>query len=251
MIKDEEIQKTWEQSHEIGSPNYYLRKLLLEKLIPLNGQGRRALDGGCSTGGATRILLERGYEVHGIDLSPYAITRLEQTLPPDQRPRFHGRVGDLLEIRPSCRYDLIVLAEVLEHVEDDLDLLKRAREWLSAEGSLIITVPADPALWSSADVYSNHHRRYTPDQLTALVREAGLRAEVSWRYGFPALWIYTYLRNRWFSLDTIERLAHTPEESLMRKGLRIAASLMKVFANIDRLFIGYGKPVGLIVLAKP
>jgi SAM-dependent methyltransferase len=246
MISDEEMQKTWERSHEIGSPNYHLRTRLLRRLIPRDGKGLRALDAGCSTGGATRILLERGYEVYGIDLSPYAVERIEQTLPSEQRTRFVGVVSDLSAYRPDFRYDLIVLSEVLEHIEDDAVALRRVEEWLSADGRVVITVPADPTLWSDADVFSKHYRRYTPERLMDLIEKSGLRAEAFWPYGFPVLWTYTRLKNRLFRVGTLDRVVRARRGS---GGVRTAATVLKFLVNLDRLFVGHGRPVGLMVLA--
>ncbi len=249
MSEDEWVQKLWERSHEMGSPHYHLRTRLFQRLIPPDGSGKRALDAGCSTGGATRLLLERGYEVHGVDLSSYSIARIQQTLPIDQRSRFLGIVQNLLEFQANVFYNLIVLSEVLEHVENDLSLLQRVQAWLAPRGHVVITVPADPRLWSDADVFSHHYRRYTSEQLLSLIRKAGLRTEVYWPYGFPILWVYTYLRNRWVRIGTLDRMMDSSKGGLLEGGIRTAATLLKGLVNVDRLFVGYGRPVGLIVLA--
>jgi SAM-dependent methyltransferase len=246
-MSGDEVQKTWERSHEIGSRNYHLRGSLLRKLIP-DGHGKRALDAGCSTGGATRILLERGYEVDGVDQSSYAVSQIVRLLAPEYRPRFRGIVEDLSRFRPEKKYDLLVLSEVLEHLENDLDLLRKAMDWLVPGGRAVITVPADPALWSDADRFSNHYRRYTSERLREVLEQAGLSPDVFWSYGFPFLWTYTRLRNRWVKIGTMDRMVRTSKGTAHR-GIRVAAVLLKSLVNLDRFFVGLGKPVGLMVLA--
>jgi len=248
-MHDDDVQKTWERSRNIGSPNYYFRRQLLQKLIPTEGSGLRALDAGCSTGGTTSLLLERGYRVDGIDLSRYAVERVKETLPSNLRSRFIGLVEDLSEFHPDLDYDLIVLSEVLEHLQDDLGILQRVPNWLAPGGSVIITVPADPRLWSEADEFSQHYRRYTTEALLTLLEKAGLKPTYFWGYGFPVLRAYTELRNYLLKGKRLELVTHISEGSMMEGALRITSSIIKILVNLDRLFIGHGKPVGLITLA--
>jgi len=250
MIDPEAVQKIWECSHEMGSPNYRLRLRLLNRWIPAEGKGHRALDAGCSTGGATRLLLERGYEVQGVDLSPYAIGRLGETLPPEQKSRFVGTVSDLASFEPAAPYRLIVLSEVLEHLNDDLALLSKARQWLSPGGKIVITVPADPDLWSDADRYSGHYRRYSAPGLQELIERAGLRAEALLSYGFPFLWVYTRLRNRWVRVESMERVLHASRGKGMGAALRAASLLLGAAVSLDRFFVGHEKGVGLMAVAR-
>ncbi len=246
---DDDIQKTWERSHNIGSPNFYLRRLLLQKLIPNEGTGLRALDAGCSTGGTTGLLLERGYHVDGIDISRYAVERVKETLPSNLRSRFFGLVEDLSEFHPVLGYDLIMFSEVLEHLEDDLGILQRVPDWLAPGGIVVITVPADPLLWSQADEFSQHHRRYTPETLLTLLEKAGLKSKYFWGYGFPMLRAYTKMRNYLLRGKRLEQVAHISKGSMLENALRITSSMIKILVNLDRIFIGHGKPVGLITLA--
>jgi SAM-dependent methyltransferase len=56
--------------------------------------------------------------------------------------------------------DTITLINVLEHIEDDIDALKKAHLALRESGTLVLHVPAFPALYGSLDVVSGHYRRY-------------------------------------------------------------------------------------------
>jgi len=76
---------------------------------------------------------------------------------------------------PEYRADLILLLDVLEHVEDPSALLSQlARERLAADGRVLITVPAFQPLYTEHDRALKHFRRYSRGQMIEQVRRAGL-----------------------------------------------------------------------------
>ncbi len=58
-------------------------------------------------------------------------------------------------------YEMIGMFDVLEHIEDDQGILQKLRGNLTDNGSIVLTVPAYPSLWSDFDVRAHHQRRYT------------------------------------------------------------------------------------------
>jgi SAM-dependent methyltransferase len=70
--------------------------------------------------------------------------------------------------------DLVLLMDVLEHVDDDLGLLRACMEQVPSGCRFLITVPAFNFLWSGHDVFLEHRRRYTLPGLEAVVAGAGL-----------------------------------------------------------------------------
>lgn len=72
-------------------------------------------------------------------------------------------------------YDLIVLLDVLEHIEDDHGTLAYLRTKLASGGRLLLTVPASPWMWSDHDVAHHHKRRYTADALRMVLGTGGFR----------------------------------------------------------------------------
>jgi SAM-dependent methyltransferase len=69
--------------------------------------------------------------------------------------------------------------DVLEHIEDDLGVLKRVYFHLQPGGRLYLTVPALQGLWSSEDEHAGHYRRYAAGELRALLEAAGFTVEFS------------------------------------------------------------------------
>jgi hypothetical protein len=93
----------------------------------------------------------------GIDASSHAIRLAKQRFPAVQF--IHGLaphdLGDVLE-----RTRLVMLTDVLEHVADDFEMLSRLLAATQPGTYFLITVPADPGLWSQHDQSFGHYRRY-------------------------------------------------------------------------------------------
>lgn len=139
---------------------------LLHSVAP-PGQGLAILDVGCGTGGNAAALAAE-YDVLGIDPSAIAIELA--------RARFPG-VRFLEADDPEVGRDhlagggAVIMTDVLEHVADDRSLLAAAMNVVPRDGHLVLTVPADPDLWSRHDVQFGHFRRYRMADFRALWRD--------------------------------------------------------------------------------
>ena len=72
--------------------------------------------------------------------------------------------------RPEGPFDLVLLLDVIEHVEDDEAFVGLEVVPLLAEGgTAVVSVPAHPGLYSDHDRMLGHHRRYRPNELRALL----------------------------------------------------------------------------------
>lgn len=83
------------------------------------------------------------------------------------------------------QFDLVGAFDVIEHIDDDDRALREAYRVLRPGGGLLITVPQHRWLWSEADEYAHHQRRYTRNALTGAVRDAGF--EVIWVTSFVTM----------------------------------------------------------------
>lgn len=82
------------------------------------------------------------------------------------------------EVRAGA-FDSIVCLNVLEHIENDVDVLKRCRELLAPAGRVIILVPATAGIYGEIDRGMGHVRRYSRAGLARVFREAGLQVSYS------------------------------------------------------------------------
>ena len=90
--------------------------------------------------------------------------------------------------------DLVLLMDVLEHVDDDVSLLRSYVEKVPAGSQFLITVPAFQFLWSGHDEFLQHKRRYTLAGLQDTVSKSGLSIERSCYYFGAVLPIAAGLR---------------------------------------------------------
>ncbi len=67
------------------------------------------------------------------------------------------------------KYDLICLFDVLEHIENDANVINAICNILTSKGNIIITVPAYNWLWGEHDIKLMHKRRYTLTQIKKLI----------------------------------------------------------------------------------
>lgn len=70
-------------------------------------------------------------------------------------------------------YSLVGAFDVLEHVENDKELVKIVFKLLKPSGTFVVTVPAFQFLWSKHDVSHLHFRRYTMKQMVSLLESNG------------------------------------------------------------------------------
>lgn len=70
-------------------------------------------------------------------------------------------------------FDVIGAFDVLEHIEDDVTVLREIRAALKTDGFLFITVPQHGWLWSPVDEYACHVRRYSASGLHKKLESVG------------------------------------------------------------------------------
>jgi SAM-dependent methyltransferase len=106
-------------------------------------------------------------------------------------------------------FELIGAFDVLEHIEDDEAVLGELRAALEPHGRLVVTVPQHPWLWSAADDFGEHKRRYARAELVAKLRRNGL--EVAYVTSFmttllPLMAVSRLRRRHVESFDPAEEL---------------------------------------------
>jgi 2-polyprenyl-3-methyl-5-hydroxy-6-metoxy-1,4-benzoquinol methylase len=136
--------------------------------------GYRVLELGCGNGTVLRILQNAcpTAKVIGMDLFLEGL-------------RFAKNRSNCLLIQGDMRkhpfgetkFDLIGCFDVLEHLRDDVEVLRGIHALLAPGGALFLTVPAHMSLWSSFDEVSGHCRRYSAAELRQKLVGTGFRME--------------------------------------------------------------------------
>jgi 2-polyprenyl-3-methyl-5-hydroxy-6-metoxy-1,4-benzoquinol methylase len=107
--------------------------------------------------------------------------------------------------------DLVLMMDVLEHVDDDCGLVRLYADKVPSGAHFLATVPAFRFLWSGHDVFLEHKRRYRLPEIEKTMTDAGLEV-VHGAYYFGFI----------FPLAAAVRLATrsdtSPKSSLSRQG---------------------------------
>lgn len=154
---------------------------------------KKVIEHGCGTG-FVLAELQRVFpqaEVTGADLFAEGLAFA--------RRRFAGPLlqVDVLAAGFKEAFDVAGFFDVLEHLDDDVRVLRALREQLRPGGCLLLTVPAHMALWSDYDAAACHRRRYSRSQLTARLAEAGFRVDYCTEFMsvlFPLMWVRRRLK---------------------------------------------------------
>jgi SAM-dependent methyltransferase len=146
-----------------GPPPEHLREFVRSL-----GRIERALDLGCGDGRLTAEL-DAG-ELTGADVSAVALDRARGRVP---GARLVGVDPDAALPFEDGEFDLVLLAETLEHVRDVQLFLSEARRVLRPGGTLAITTPATGRLMRPPDPLSPHLRFFTRESLARLLDELG------------------------------------------------------------------------------
>jgi len=85
--------------------------------------------------------------------------------------KFSKNIKVIEEIDNKDFYDLIVAADVIEHIENEKLIIDQLTNSLKRRGKLLLTVPAYQFLFSNKDVALHHYRRYTKPSLNKLFKE--------------------------------------------------------------------------------
>lgn len=125
------------------------------------------VDVGCGTG-ATAAQLQRYGTVIGIDISPLALSWSRQR-------GLNNLLLSAAERLPLAHesVDVIIATDILEHLDDDVAVLREFRRVLKPGGYVVVTVPAYSILWSEHDLALMHRRRYVARELAKRSRTAG------------------------------------------------------------------------------
>ncbi len=133
-------------------------------------------------------------EVTGIELSPFAVAAARKRCGETVRV-LEGSIPEGLPANEV--FGLIGLFDVLEHLENPVPALQALRKNLAPGGTLVITVPAFPFLWSKHDESNHHFRRYTRTSLATELNAAGFSITFDTHYNialFPPIAAVRVLR---------------------------------------------------------
>lgn len=156
----------------------------------------RVLDIGCGAGPGLRYLAAQGAQAVGTDLVAYPLVEAQRLTP--GAGLVQADAGYALPFA-SRRFDMLLLSELIEHLDNATALLQECYRVVRTGGHIIVTTPN---LWDirritaplagrpwSGDTDPTHVNMYTPLRLARELRAAGF-GQVRWRTGIkPMVWL--------------------------------------------------------------
>ena len=148
---------------------------------------------------------------------------------------------DARDIPFQEEFDVIGAFDVLEHIEEDEDVLAQVRAALKPDGIMLLTVPQHAWLWSSVDEYACHVCRYAAFDLHDKIKTAGFQVVRS--TSFVTTLLPAMIASRLFKKKISDRKFDATAE------LKISPWLNSLFfkllqAEIMMISKGFNFPVG-------
>lgn len=151
-------------------------------------KGSSCLELGIAEGSGIDKLLDRFNEVTVVDGSKLAISQVQERFKNQNLIAVHSFFEEI-DFKGKV-FDTIIMAHILEHVDDPILVLRKAKEFLADNGIIIIDVPNGNSLHrqvgvkmgllnentelNQADLSIGHQRVYTPETFKKDVEDSGL-----------------------------------------------------------------------------
>lgn len=206
---------------------------------------RALLEVGCGTGtvlssistGLPRLTLTGG------DLLLNALTVARSRVPDAALAQV-----DVRRLPYVDEFDVICALDVLEHVDEDAEAIEQIRLALHPGGGVVVSVPQHKWLWSAADEYGRHRRRYTRSSLLRLLESNGfetLRATSSVSFLLPLV-AMSRIRHRHLTdeYDPFRELSLPPTLN------RILLSVMSAERRLIQRGVSFPLGSSLLVVAR-
>ena len=152
-----------------GDPSrhwYYISKGRAIKSLLGDKPIKQLMDVGAGSGVFSKMLVNEGRAASAICVDP------------GYEADFVGaRASGKIEYRRSVDKvdaDTVLMADVIEHVDDDVALVRDYADLAAPGTRFLISVPAFQFLWSDHDEFLEHRRRYTLASLKQTIERAGL-----------------------------------------------------------------------------
>ena len=166
------------QAHEVlarlqgGSFWFRSRNRLIEDLAKQYfPQANSILEVGCGTGYVLGQLARSypGKSLQGSEIHLNALAYAKANVP-SVKALYQM---DARAIPFSQEFDLLCAFDVLEHIEEDEAVLLQFARAITPGGGILLSVPQHPQLWSKADDFACHKRRYRIGELERKCLAAG------------------------------------------------------------------------------
>lgn len=214
---------------------YYLSKAKAVKKLIGNLELNTILDIGAGSGFFSKYLLKytTANNAQCIDTS----------YPNKFREIYNNKTINFSKDIKKSNASLVLLMDVLEHVDDDTGLLNEYVNKVKSGSYFLISVPAFQFLWSNHDVYLEHKRRYKLSHLEKVVKQSGLSICKS-NYFFGAVFPIAALIR---IISNITKKNQNNPTSQLKKHSKTINQILKVISFSEVSLMRFNRLFGLTI----
>ncbi len=223
---------TFQEWTKANPAQEYRRRLIRAHLDLRNAAGARVLDIGSGIGDMLAEIDAEFPDVPklGLELSRSGVEISQRRIPNAaflQRDLISG-TEDAGAYRGYATH--AICSEVLEHVDDPVRLISRARDYMADGCRLVVTVPGGPI--TAYDHHIGHRRHFTPAEIADLLTRAGYHVLQSTGAGYPMFNLYRLLL-MWRGEKLVAE-THRPPTRLARMAIGTFALLFHLNSSTSR-----------------
>lgn len=205
---------------------YLGRRLVIYNMIKsFYNKDMKMLEMGCGVGGVAKYLYHKEIDIEASDIYLNVLKMLKEKLD------IKCYQLDATNIPFEEQYDIIGIFDVLEHIDNDDNVLENINYALKKNGRIVITVPALKFLWSYCDNVAKHKRRYMKKMLKEKLEEVGFHVEkISYMFCFLSpIFILGRLAGNFFTKYSKQKV------SLVENELKIIPVLNTIFNYVMKI----------------
>ena len=140
------------------------RKNIIEKIIKKNTKKKKLkiLDFGSGSGVNLSMLSKYGH---------VSIFETHKETQKYLKNLYKGTKFQVINSLNTHKFDLILMADVLEHIKNDKKQIKLLFKKLKKNGKILLTVPAFKSLFTHKDIILGHYRRYNIREIREIFKK--------------------------------------------------------------------------------
>jgi SAM-dependent methyltransferase len=174
-----------EEYFDLANAHHFWCRRRFDVLQKLAGEKLRGAGSVAEIGCGNGVLQQQFEDAYGV--APDGFDLHEQALSHSVARSGKVYCYDIHDRAPEfCgAFDLLLMFDVLEHIQDEDSFLASAAYHLAKGGTVILNVPALPWLFSGYDTVQGHQRRYSLKMIRAVAKKNGFRIRGLTYWGSP------------------------------------------------------------------
>ena len=156
---------------------------IFSQIIPHLGD--EVLEVGCGNGNFTVFLAEQCSRVVAVDLNEEYVMAASARL--TGKSGVKVLLANATQVQWTRSFDTVIMLDVLEHIENDIEVLRQLGNCLRPGGKLIVKVPALNYLYSPMDKAIGHYRRYNKKTLSSTFTSGNFSNCLMWYFNFVGI----------------------------------------------------------------